>query len=205
MKIIKNPSNRVLDDIIDELSNGALIVYPTDTIYGIGVDIHNQNAIDRVYNIKERRYDKPLSVCVHDVNQLRQVAQSNKIIDDIIGQLLPGPYTLLLKKRDVISDKLTANSDKIGIRIPDNSISSYLTRYYPITSTSANISGSRTADNILDIADELGDDIDYYIDDGLLDKGASTIIDLTTEYPSIIRRGVFDKKLLEGILEINLY
>jgi len=205
MKIIKNPSKNQLDDIINDLSDGGVIVYPTDTIYGIGVDIHNQNAIMKVYDIKNRTYDKPLSVCVHDINQLKQVAQSNEVIDDMVNKLLPGPYTLLLRKKDSISDKLTANSDKIGVRIPDNRICSYLTKYYPITSTSANISGKTTSDNINDIVNQLGDNINCYIDAGILDNGASTIIDLTTEYPSIIRKGVYDEKILNEILEINLY
>lgn len=205
MKIIRNPSNNQLDDIINDLSDGGVIVYPTDTIYGIGVNIHNQNAIRKVYDIKSRRYDKPLSVCVHDINQLRQVAQSNEVIDNIINKLLPGSYTLLLKKKDNISDKLTANSDKIGVRIPDNRICSYLTKDYPITSTSANISGKTTSDNIDEIVNQLGDNINCYIDVGILDNGASTIIDLTTKYPSIIRKGVYDEKILNSILEINLY
>lgn len=205
MKFIKNPSISQLDEVIEDLSTGGVIVYPTDTLYGIGVDIYNYDAVKKVFTIKSRSHDKPLSICAHDINQIKEIAETNDVINEIIDKLLPGPYTLLIKKKDVVSDVLTAGSEKIGIRIPNNEISSYLTRFNPITSTSANISDTSTPDNVQDISDQLGDKISCYIDVGRLNKEASTIIDLTSEYPSIIRKGAYDKELLDEILEMVLY
>lgn len=201
---IENPNKEQLSNIRSDLEKGHLIVYPTDTIYGIGACINDNNAIKEVYQTKQRSYNKPLSICVHDVKQLKQVAIVNENIEKIIDMLLPGPYTLLLKKRSGISNILTANTDIIGIRIPDNKISYELTKDFPITSTSANISNKPTPNNIPDIKKQLGDKISTYIDCGITSNQPSTIIDLTQKKPIIKRQNKKDK-LLDNILKIDLY
>ena len=204
MNILTNPTNQDLVMAIDQLKKGNLVVYPTDTIYGIAADITNDEAIDKVFKVKQRDYDKPLSVCVHDKCQLKSIAHTNSTIDDIIDKLLPGPYTLLLKKQDNVSSLLT-KTDTIGIRIPSNNISYELTKYFPITSTSANITYKQTPDNINDIKNQLKEDISVYIDVGVnKNHDPSTIIDLTGQYPLIVRQGQKTNEL-ENILKMNLY
>ena len=206
MKIIKNPDNDEMDMIINELSKDNLVVYPTDTIYGIASNIHDDNAIKKVFELKNRSYDKPLSVCVHDFKQLEEVAQLNGLQRKIVKLLLPGSYTLLFKKQEDVSPLLTANTDVIGIRIPDNRISYQLTRDFPITTTSANLSNNKTPDNIQDIVDELGLSVSVYIDEGRMhDNLYSTIIDLTRDKPLIVRRGMCDEDKINRILKMNLY
>lgn len=206
MKIIKNPTSDDIESIINELSKDNLVVYPTDTIYGIASNIHSINAIEKVFEVKNRSYDKPLSVCVHDFKQLELVAHLTSVQRKIAKLLLPGPYTLLLKKMENIPSLLTSNLDVIGVRIPANEISSHLTRNFPITTTSANKSNSMTPNNIPDIIKQLGDDISVYIDNGLIrDNTYSTIIDLTGNKPVIVRKGMCDEDKINRILKMNLY
>lgn len=206
MNIIKNPNNDELETIVSDLRKGELIVYPTDTIYGIAANINNENAIKKVYKTKQRSMSKPLSVCVHNIQQIKQLAFVNKSIEKILNTLLPGPYTLILEKKENTSSLLTSEKKSIGIRIPDNEICHYLTKGFPITSTSANISNNKTPNNINEIANQLGDNITTYIDCGeITNNQPSTIIDLTTEYPKILRKGQCQNKILDHILKINLY
>lgn len=203
--LLKNPTNTELNIALTELEKGNLIVYPTDTIYGIAANIERIDAIKRVYETKKRIKNKPLSICVHDINQIKHFAYLNDEVEYVINMLLPGPYTLLLKKRETVPSILTANSDKIGIRIPDNKITHYLTKKFPITTTSANISNKETPNNIATIKEQLNDDISLYIDIGIINNNLpSTIIDLTKKKPIIIREGQGNKNILNKILQNKL-
>lgn len=203
--IIKNPKSYEIEDIINELSRDNLVVYPTDTIYGIASNIYSSNAIDKVFDVKNRSRNKALSVCVHDFKQLGQVAEIDRIQKSIAKMLFPGTYTLLFRKNEDVSPLLTANSDIIGVRIPDNEISRELTKNFPITTTSANLSNSKTPDNICDIVEQLGNSISVYIDTGRIIKNTySTIIDLTGDKPVIVRKGMCDENKMDEILKMNL-
>lgn len=206
MKIIKNPTSDDIKSIINELANDNLVVYPTDTIYGIASNIHSSDAINKVFDVKNRSHEKPLSVCVHDFKQLELVADINPVQRKIAKSLLPGTYTLLFRKNENVSQLLTSNSDIIGVRIPDNRISYLLTKNFPITTTSANKSNSKTPNNIPDIIKQLGDDISIYIDNGVIkDNTYSTIIDLTGDKAVIVRKGMCDEDKINRILKMNLY
>lgn len=194
-----------LKKIVDYLKEGKLVVYPTDTIYGIAADINNIQSIKKVYIAKKRSFDKPLSICFHDINQLEDYVLLSDEIKEILKQALPGPYTFLLEKKDNITPLLTANTSIVGVRIPENIVSYELTSDFPITSTSANISDFPTHNNILEIRKQLGDNIDVYINQGELENNQpSTIIDLTNKNPIIVRKGICDEKLLKSILKFNL-
>ena len=206
MNIVENPNKKELECVISDLKKGHLIVYPTDTIYGIGANIYEKDALKKVYDVKHRDVSKPVSLCLHDINQMEDVAYLTKPIKYIIEKILPGPYTLLLEKMDIVPDILTSNTSIVGVRIPNNRLCYELTKEFPITSTSANISNMETPNNIDDIVKQLGSKINTYIDCGdVTDNTPSTIIDLTGEYPKIIRNTQPHTKLLESILKINLY
>lgn len=198
----KNGAN--LEKLVEKLEEGKIIVYPTDTIYGIAASINIPEAIKKVYSTKKRSLNKPISVCFHDIEQLDSYVCLNNKLMSLVEQLLPGPYTLLLKRNNKISSALTGNSPVVGVRIPNNKVSYELTRNIPITSTSANISNQQTPNNIAEIKKQLGENIDYYIDGGIINGKASTIIDLTKDKPYVIRKGVIDEKLIKEILKINL-
>lgn len=204
-EIIENPTDAQIDDIITQMHDGKIIVYPTDTIYGIGADIFNAQAIRKTFYVKQRSVNKPLSIIAHNRRQIDEIAYTNPKINKILKKLLPGPYTILLNKKSIINDMITAHMPTVGIRIPDNQLTHKLTRDFPITTTSANITDKPTPNNITDIQKQLKDKITTYIDAGAIaDNTPSTIIDLTQQYPKIIRDAKTDNNI-EKILEIKLY
>lgn len=205
MNIINYKNTKNLDGVVSLLREGKLVVYPTDTIYGIAADINNIDAIKKIYVTKNRSNDKAISICFHDINQLKDYVYINDKIQNILNKLLPGTYTLLLNKKNNVNPLLTSNSDIVGVRIPNNEIAYKLTEYFPITTTSANLSNYTTPNNVNDIYKQLKENISVYIDYGVLDNNMpSTIIDLTKDNPIIIRKGVCDEKLLKEILNISL-
>lgn len=205
MNVLNYSYGNNLKKIVDILKEGKLVVYPTDTIYGIAADINNFQAIKKVYLAKKRSFDKPISICFHDISQLENYVSLTDEIKGILEKALPGPYTFLLEKKDNISPLLTADTSIVGVRIPGNIVSHELTTDFPITSTSANISDYSTPNNIAEIQKQLGNNIEVYINQGeLKNNEPSTIIDLTNEKPIIVRKGICDEKILNNILKINL-
>ncbi|MDO5851869.1 MAG: L-threonylcarbamoyladenylate synthase [Methanobacteriaceae archaeon] len=182
--------------VINQLQEGKIVVYPTDTIYGIGANIFNLNAVKKVYNIKQRPFNKPLSITVNNIDQLESITKIDTKTKSIVKKLLPGPYTLILKKTDKIHPLLTSNTNKVGIRMPDNRIALELAEEFPITSTSANITGQITGRTIHEIKKQLKDNVDIYLDMDLIsNKTPSTIIDLTGNSPKILRKGEIKHEL----------
>jgi L-threonylcarbamoyladenylate synthase len=169
---------------------GSLIVYPTDTVYGIGANIFDEKAILKVYSAKKRPNNKPVSICLSRVEDMGMVAKMDIQIENFARKILPGSFTLILEKKDCISPLLTSGTDKIGIRIPDNKICRELSNEFPITSTSANISGFDVQEFPADISNQLGDSVDLILDAGACKHGFhSTVIDMTVFPPKIIREG----------------
>jgi L-threonylcarbamoyladenylate synthase len=176
---------------INALKKGKIIVYPTDTLYGLGADIFNETALRKVFEIKKRPKNLPLSIAVsnfHDTNKFAYINHSAKML---IEKFLPGKLTLIVKKKPIISDLITAGLKKVAIRIPDNVIAlELLSRFGPLTATSANIHGKKTHYIISDIAMQLKSaDIIYYLDDGALSGQPSTIVDVSNKKIKIIREG----------------
>lgn len=205
MKIIKIDKNLKgdLKAARTILKNGGIVLYPTDTLYGLGVNAFNEEAIKRLYRLKRRPPDKPISIYLHDTKWIGKVAHLNPKVERIIKKLLPGPFTIILKKRDRVPQILTGGSEKIGIRIPDNIISRGLSKEFPITSTSANISGMKTHNNIKDIIQQIGE-VNLAIDAGPLKGGPSTVIDLTTDPPKILRKGAGIEKIKKIMVGLKL-
>ena len=191
-----------LSSAISALKNGDIIVYPTDTLYGLGADIFNESAIRKIFEIKKRSFSNPLSVAVSNINELEKIAYLNDASRSLAKVFLPGSLTLVLKKRSVISDIVTAGLDKVAIRIPDNNIAlELLSEFGPITATSANIHGEKTPVLIKDISMQFKEkDISVYLDIGRLAGKPSTIVDTTDEHVKILRVGsISEKKILEAI------
>ena len=172
------------------MKKGSIIVYPTDTVYGIGANVFDEKAILKVFSIKKRPLNKPLSVCISKIEDIKHVAHMDAEAETIIRNILPGPFTIILKKNDNISSLLTAGSDKIGIRIPDNSICKDLSKEFPITSTSANLSGYDIPESADGVLEQLGSSIDIIMDAGICKHGIpSTVIDMTVYPPKVLREG----------------
>ena len=204
MKIFKmsgeNPGMDLIGEAIEIMAGGGVILYPTDTVYGLGANIFNNDAVERIYEIKKRDQSKPLSVLVQNTESLELIADLNMSSREIINKWLPGPFTFILNKKNVVSPYVSASS-KVGVRIPDYKIARALASLFPITTTSANLTNECTLSNPQDILKQIGNDIDLVIDVG--DLGAakpSTVIDLSSSKPTLVRNG-FDSNDMDSLKE----
>ena len=193
MKILKTNQNEVDKKVIDEavkvLADGGVILYPTDTVYGLGANIFNRKAVRKVYNIKKRSYLKPISLLVSSKDAIPLVSKASLNELNFIDKYLPGPYTFILKKSKIVPRHLTSGSANVGVRVPKSEIACSLAKIFPITTTSANLSNKDTLDTPEEILKQLGCEVDLIIDVGPLKFGnPSTIIDLTGEEPVFVKR-----------------
>jgi L-threonylcarbamoyladenylate synthase len=193
MKILKTNQNEVDKKVIDEavkvLADGGVILYPTDTVYGLGANIFNRKAVRKVYNIKKRSYLKPISLLVSSKDAIPLVSKASLNQLNFIDKYLPGPYTFILKKSKIVPRHLTSGSANVGVRVPKSEIACSLAKIFPITTTSANLSNKDTLDTPEEILKQLGCEVDLIIDVGPLKFGnPSTIIDLTGEEPVFVKR-----------------
>lgn len=175
------------------IKNGGIVVFPTETVYGIGVNGLDKQAIEKLYKIKKRPIDKPISLLVSDMQMIKYLAKDISDIEyRIMRAFFPGPLTIILKKKEIIPDILTANKDTVGIRMPSDKVAQKLIEYVksPIATTSANISGNLSGIEIKDIINDFGQNVDYYIDSGKSKIGTgSTIVEVINGIPCILRKG----------------
>ncbi len=196
----ENPDMDLIGEAIEIMAGGGVILYPTDTVYGLGANIFNNDAVERIYEIKKRDQSKPLSVLVQNTESLELIADLNRSTREIINKWLPGPFTFILNKKNAVSPYVSASS-KVGVRIPDYKIARALASLFPITTTSANLTNECTLSNPQDILKQIGTDIDLVIDVG--DLGAakpSTVIDLSSSKPTLVRNG-FDSNDMDSLKE----
>ena len=183
------------------LKNGEPIIYPTDTLYALGVDIYNETAVRKVFDIKQRPYSVPLPVAVPSIQGIETIAYMNDAAHEISKKFLPGTLTIILKKKLSVPDIVTSGLDTIAVRIPNHTIAlELLSLYGPLTVTSANLHHEKTLGSITDILLQLGTHIPICLNDGRRDAVPSTIVDLSTGIPRIVRKGlVTEKELLDVI------
>lgn len=181
-----------IERALELLREGKLIVYPTDTLYGLGADIFNREAVKKVYEVKKRPVSMPLSIAISDVEEIEKYAFMNKIAYKIADQFLPGALTLILKKKKRVPDVIS--KDKIAIRIPSNEIALKIAENIPITATSANIHGGENPWKIEIARKQLGEKVALYIDAGDLKNIPSTIVDLSEGKLKIIREGAIKRE-----------
>jgi len=162
---------------IDTIKSGGTVVYPTETVYGLGADAFSEEAVRKVYGIKRKYLSQPLSVAISSFEMLHEVASVDSESLEIITELLPGPVTVLLRKKKVVPDLLTAASEVVGVRFPDNEIATRIIKETgPITSTSANVSGR----NPPTCVEEVEIKADIIINGGKSKYGMpSTVVDMT--------------------------
>lgn len=175
------------------LRQGGVVVYPTDTLYGIGVDAFSDFAVDRLYAIKERVAGKPTHCIVADLMMAEEFAEVNDAVRKLAEKFLPGALTLVLKKKPSAVQGIGRSMDTIGIRIPNNEFCLEMARTFgkPITTPSANKAGAAPTTNPAEIITQLGEaNIDLFIDGGMLPESEpSTIVNLVSGHPSVLREG----------------
>jgi len=179
---------RDLEAAASAIRDGDLVVYPTETVYGLGADALDPAAIERAFAAKDRDRDDPISLAVPDVEAALAFVTLSQRERRFMDRFLPGPVTVVCERRDPVPDVLTAGLDRVGIRIPDHDLAlALLERVAPITATSANVTGRPSVTRIADLDPEIREAAAVVLDGGETGGTASTVVDV--ERGEIHRRG----------------
>jgi L-threonylcarbamoyladenylate synthase len=182
-----------LQPAVEVLQRGGVLIFPTDTVYGIGCDALNETAVERVFHVKGREAGKPLPVLVASVDDVPKLVRDvPPLARELMEKFLPGGVTVVLPKRESVPEIVTAGTDTIGVRMPDHPVTLALLRWSGIalTAPSANFSGEPPAQRIADLPTALLEQVDLVIDDGDAPGGVpSTVVDVTSQPPRILREG----------------
>ena len=208
-KILKIDPKRVDKDqmatIVGILRKGSVIAYPTDTFYGLGVNCFSQRAVQKVYSLKKRKSSKPLSVLVSDTGTVRSLAvEIPTLFWELTEQFWPGPLTIILKASSALPREMLGPGDSVGIRLPRILwIQELITETgFPITATSANISGEKEIGNPLKVREIFSGKVDLIVDGGKTEGiQPSTVVDLSSSGLEILREGAVPRSRLEKYLE----
>lgn len=187
-----HPSYKPLREVADTILSGGVMVYPTDTIYGLGCDVFSKEAIKRISTIKKRDPNKPFSFVCSDISQISQFAFVSNWAYRLINRIMPGPYTVILEARKTsIPKKMIGKRNTVGVRIPDHPICRSLVEIigHPIISTSVNLTGSEPLTDPVMLPESFEKYIDVVISVGPLVSDPSTVVDLTGDEPVLIREG----------------
>lgn len=190
-----NPQPRLIRQVVEQLRQGAVISYPTDTGYGIGCDIFNQKAVKRIYQIKQRPKDKPFSFMCADLKDLSEYCHVSNTAYRLMKKNLPGAYTFILPTMKIVPKILITRQKTVGIRVPDNAICRALIQDLgnPILTTSAaTIDEGVSLAEAFEIQERLGKQLDLIIDGGAVYPAPSTIISLVNDEIEILRQGKGD-------------
>ncbi len=189
-----NPQLRLVRHVVDCLKQGGVVVYPTDTTYGLGCDIFNPKGIKKIYQIKQRDPRKPFSFICSDLAEVSNYAEVSNFAFKILKRHLPGPYTFILEASKVVPDSLTTRQKTVGIRIPDNAISRLIVQElgHPLVTTSANISGEDVIQDPEMIDEHMERMVDMVVDGGVSMGTESSVISLIGDRIEILREGAGD-------------
>ena len=193
-----------LKQVAESIVQGKIVVFPTETVYGIGANAFDEEAVKRLYNIKQRNLSQPTSVLVSNMQMINSIAEDITDVEyKIMEKFFPGPLTIILKKKNVVPNIVTANQATIGVRMPNSEIARKLVKYanVPIATPSANISGKPSGTQLEVILEEFKDKVDYFIDGGSSKLGiSSTIVKVIDGIPQILRQGSITKEQIDEIL-----
>lgn len=191
-----NPQARLIDQVVDAMRHGAVVCYPTDTVYGIGCDIFNQKAVKRIYQIKQRQLAKPFSFMCAGLKEISTYAHISNAGYRIMKKCLPGPYTVVLPAAKIVPKIMITRQKTVGIRVPDHAVCLALLEKLgnPILTTSAARDPEEPAfTEAYQVEEQFGRQVDLIIDSGTLPYPAlSTIISLVSDPPELLRQGKGD-------------
>lgn len=183
-----NPQQRLINRVCAVLEEGGLIVYPTDTFYGIGCNLFNKRGIQLIYRLKNRPLKKPFSFLCDSLKEVSRYALVSNYAYKTMKRLLPGPYTFILEGTRLVPQIMLTRRKTVGIRVPDNKICLAIIRTFgrPIISTSA------VFDDPQSIEEAYGSFLDVIIDGGVLYQSPSSVVSLIDDIPEVIREGKGD-------------
>jgi L-threonylcarbamoyladenylate synthase len=180
--------NDTVAEAAEAIRHGQLAVYPTETVYGLGADALDADAVERVFAAKNRNRGNPVSLAVPDAESTTEYTAPTDRERAFMEAFLPGPVTVVLERRPMVPDALTAGRDRVGVRVPDHEIAlSLLREAAPVTATSANVSGRPSARGVADLDDRIRESATVVVDGGETPGGGSTVVDVARE--EIHRRG----------------
>jgi L-threonylcarbamoyladenylate synthase len=194
----------ILNEVAQGIRDGKSVIFPTSGLYGLGVDATNEQAVERIFEIKKRAAEKPILLLIHDFTALDKIAASvPATAQTLIDHFWPGDLTLVLPAQASVLKPLTAGTGKIGVRQSAHPVARTLIKTLgrPITGTSANISGSPGYISVADMPRELIATVDWVIDAGPVTGGmGSTVVDVTTSPPQILREGRISMGALQAVI-----
>lgn len=200
--------NDNISKAVEILKQGGIVAFPTDTVYGIGCNIFNTTAAEKIFSIKQREATKPLAAHVGSSEQILNIANvSHPLFSLLSEKFLPGPLAIILPKKDIIDDKITSGLKSISIRFPNcrEAIELALQLGKPIAATSANLSGLPSAIHHSEVTKYFGKTVDFIVEGGFTKfRKESTIIDLTNEDPLIRRVGYLTPETIEQAIGMKI-
>lgn len=197
-----HPQPRVLDRAVSVLREGGLIAYPTDTYYGLGCDLHDKRAIDRLYLLKGHDRRRPMSFLVPDLTEVARYAKVSNFAYRVIRHLAPGPFTFVLEATKLVPEAMQTRQKTVGIRIPDSAVASGLCERlgHPVISTSAVSPDGRSLIGADEIQEEFGHGLKLILDGGVQHNEPSTVLSLVGDQVEVLRQGKGDASdVLTGI------
>ena len=194
-----NPQERLIRKVADALRRGGIIAYPTDTYYGIGCDIMNKKAIEKIYQIKQRNKNKPFSFICSGLKNISRYAKVSNYAYRTMRRLLPGPFTFILEGSKMVPKMMLTKRKTAGIRVPDNRICIDLILQLgnPIISTSATLPNNDILHDPSLIHEHLNSRLDFVIDGGPVPGRPSSVISLIDDEPEVLREGLGDVSVFE--------
>jgi tRNA threonylcarbamoyl adenosine modification protein (Sua5/YciO/YrdC/YwlC family) len=194
----QNPQMRLIRKAIEILQDGGIIIYPTDTVYGMGCELYNKRGIEKIYEIKRRSKKQPLSFVCADLKDISRYARVSDYAYKTMKRLLPGPYTFILEASRLVPKIILPKRHTTGIRVPDNQICLSLVGElgHPIISTSVTVEDGEVLSNPLEIRERFEHRVDLIIDGGILVSEPSSVISLVDDSIEIVRVGKGDVSTL---------
>lgn len=202
---LKNQSDYTkLKEAGEIIKKGGLVLFPTETVYGLGANGLNSEAVERIFDVKGRKLDNPINLLVSNMQMVEKLAQNITELEyKLMNKFFPGPLTIILEKKDIVPDIVTAGGKTVGIRMPSGEIAKKLVEYaeVPIAAPSANISGKPSGTTFEDVYNDFRNKVDYFIDGGRCNIGIeSTIIKVIDGIVHILRPGSIT---YEQIIEVT--
>lgn len=193
---------KIINDAALKIRDGGIVAFPTETVYGLGADALNENAVAKIFEAKGRPQDNPLIIHVADFNIDEYVTEVPDMAKEIMKKFWPGPITIILNKKEIVPDVTSAGLNTIGIRMPQNNIARELIKAsgVPIAAPSANISGRPSPTDMESCVEDLNEKVDYIIGGENSIVGVeSTIVDCTVSPICVLRPGAITLEMLQDV------
>jgi len=199
-----HPKKEIIEEAAKLIEEGKLIAFPTETVYGLGADALNEEAVRRIFEIKGRPLNKPLSILIGKKEDLKQYVQKiPEVAEALVEKFWPGPVTLIFRASSLIPDMMKGKNNTIGIRMPNCRVALEIvkTSRVPLACPSANLSGRPSPTKAEEVIKDLGEKIDLILDGEETRIGVeSTVLNLTTYPPTMVREGALKREEIEEVV-----